>query len=292
MKTTVTVIAEAEQQGIIPVRYQVEQKLSKMHTDIHYGVVRVQLSEQFSEDRAALSELAACNHLMHDTPFCEDGISGMSLSLNVSRGAIKKALNKGKLKADGKGSTTKQHVADFAHFLATRFFGAEVGVVRSFVTPEESETTYVSSLDFDIECDVAPDAKLFCLAIDDRLVISRHVMSRAVERVTAKNVFAAVTENEDLPDACWGQAWGFLRNFLCDKGTVELTNIPADVAEFNLKRHGVASRVLYQPKRGLVAIVVPGRNGGLAIATVYQEKQSDWFRGAYHEQVGSFRAAA
>lgn len=170
------------------------------------GTIDVTLGERYTEDRRILAELGAIHHLLSVEQVNGQNRLGNGLAIEVSSGAIRKAVAKGALKKNDSGRTDKQHVAHFAHFLATKFFEAEVKVGK--LPAGEPKTTR----HFAITLDAPPVARM-----DSPLgpvIVSRHALNRFVERFAAEDLIKAGMDIIDAPDHKWTQAWRNLGNLL------------------------------------------------------------------------------
>jgi hypothetical protein len=163
----------------------------------------------WTRDRGILAELAALHHLMYVREIHGVHRLGNSLCVEVSAGAIKKAVAKGALKKEDAGTTTKAHVAHFSMFLATKYFEATVEVVPSgkWVEPESKRT-----LDETICVDEYPVVHVGSVLGD--VVVRRHALNRFVERFMAAAEMAAGRSLVDIPDYRWTRAWRSLESIL------------------------------------------------------------------------------
>ena len=75
----------------------------------------------YAEDAAILGELAALQHLLNVRNVSGKNRNGAGLHLAVSRGAIKKLAEK---------KSNKAYLAEFSHFLTTRYYDAEIIVEK------------------------------------------------------------------------------------------------------------------------------------------------------------------
>jgi hypothetical protein len=232
------------------------------------GMVTVALHSRYSEDRPILAELGALHHLLADDPVLESSRCGNQLAVEVSFGAIRKAVTKGSLKSTDAGRTDKSNVAHFAHFLATRFFEATVSVVPpgKWEPPEEAKIIK----DAFIEVSAPSVASLgSCIG---QIIPSRHAMNRMVERFVAADQIKAGKSLEDLDDTCWTRAWKIIAKHLPQTSRVK---IPHEEHKRILRKYGPNSTILHHQDAQIVYVVVK-EPYGLVLATVL--KDSDYCR--------------
>lgn len=224
------------------------------------GVVNVALHERYSEDRAVLAELSALHHLL-----CVEQIHGVNrlgngLSLEVTSGAIRRALAKKSLKQDGEGLTEKQHVAVFAQFLATKLFEAKVEVRKAakWSLEEPRQVHYWS---------IAPDRPP-SVAIASRLgdvILSRHALNRFVERITSTEDISNGKSLADIPDYRWTRAWRSLETIL---PVADVVDIPDDEKRRISKKHGQGIKALYHEDSQSVFITKAEPYGTVIVTTL------------------------
>lgn len=221
------------------------------------GTVAVALNKRYTEDRDILAELGALHHLLCVQQVHGQNRLGTGLTVEVSRGAIKKAVARGALKTTDSGRTDKTHVARFAHFLATRFFGARVQVGRR--PPGEPAT----ALHVAITLDAPPLARIDSAV--GPVVISRHALNRFVERFAAADMIKAGAELVDVPDQKWTQAWRNLQTFL--PKAVPATGMLEREKQRIARKYGPGTIVLFHADSQLIFIIVR-ETYGLVMATV------------------------
>jgi len=225
------------------------------------GSVHVTLAEHFREDRRILAELAALYHLLCVAEVHGRGRLGNGLVIEVSSGAIKKAVAKGTIKKTGTGRTDKPHVAHFAHFLATKFFEAEVKVGA---LPKEEPRMVMN---FKVECNAPTVAKVQSPIGD--VIVSRHALNRFVERFTAVEYTNAGMPLEKVPNEKWTKAW---RRLAKNIGRARLfTAIPHKEWQYITRKYGAETRVLLNIDSDILFILKEEPHG-LVLATVRQRK--------------------
>lgn len=220
------------------------------------GCVHVTLAEHFQEDRRILAELAALYHLLCVEEVQGKGRLGNGLILEVSSGAIKKAVAKGTIKKTGTGRTDKPHVAHFAHFLATKFFEAEVKVGA---LPKEEPRVVMN---FEVECNAPTVAKVQSPIGD--VIVSRHALNRFVERFTASEYSQAGIPLEDIPNRKWTKAWRTLEKMI--GAATRLTNIPQKEWQRITRKYGSGTTVLHNADSDAL-FIVKEEPYGLVLAT-------------------------
>ena len=85
------------------------------------GAYDILIPLPYAEDAAILGELAALQHLLNVRNISGENRTGTGLYLAVSRGAIKKLAEK---------KSSKAYLAEFSHFLTTRYYDAEIIVEK------------------------------------------------------------------------------------------------------------------------------------------------------------------
>lgn len=77
------------------------------------GVVRVSLASHIHQDRAIIAELAALRYLLCEANVCGPQRTGHGLQVEVSFGAIKRAVLQGAIKTTDAGKTDKAHIVPY-----------------------------------------------------------------------------------------------------------------------------------------------------------------------------------
>jgi hypothetical protein len=214
------------------------------------GTIQLRLARHFLQDRPILAELAALYHLLETYKIHGERRLGNGLIIQVSFGAIRKAVLKGSLKQSGRGDTDKTHVAAFAKFLATKYFEAEVEVLKKW----QEETPKVQ-MDFDLVVSQIPLARV--ASPIGPVVVSRHALNRIVGRCISREELKAQGKNEndlkDLPNCRWSAAWRYLERALVDS---ELGKVVASEHKRVLRKYGKNPFYLYHRGSNLVHVVV------------------------------------
>lgn len=201
------------------------------------GTLSVALHDRFTDDRSILAELGAIYHLMCDREVQGKSRLGNGVRVQVTSGAIKKALARTTLKRTDKGNTEKPHVALFSQFLATRFFEAEVEVLP--YAKWDIEELRIQADDA-IVID-APRAAALSSPIGE-VIISRHGLNRFVERFAAKEAIQNGTPLDALPDARWTRAWRILEGLMLVAKPIE---IPAGERDRIRRKYGPGVALLH-----------------------------------------------
>jgi len=213
---TISVIACIEKNNCIDVRYKWRTNGAKAVKSS--GSVSVHLNARYNEDRLILAELSALHHLLCVEQIHGKNRLGNGLKIEVTAGAIRKAVAKGSLKKDDSGRTSKINVAHFSQFLATQFFEAEVETVPSNkwveeITQEENN--------YSIQINLPPMASIESPV--GNVVISRHALNRFVESFAAVDQITAGATLSDIPNSKWTRAWQILNGLI---PTSERVSIP------------------------------------------------------------------
>lgn len=239
------------------VRYKMVTQGAKVATVS--GVLTVSLNNRFSLDRPILAELGALHHLLYVREIHGQRRLGNGLRIEVSAGAIKKAVAKGSLKREDSGKTDKEHVARFSAFLATKYFEASVEVVQPNKWADMPSNRLVNQ---SIAIDDYPDAKLS--SVLGEVVVRRHALNRFVERFTAASEIAAGASIMEIPDARWTRAWKSLDTILPQAETVM---IPPKEAKRIAERYGQGVIAL-QHRSSQSVFVLKQNSFGLSLVTV------------------------
>lgn len=250
-------VSTIEVNGSFEVRYKMVTQGAKVATVS--GVLTVSLNTRFPMDRPILAELGALHHLLYIKEIHGQRRLGNGLRIEVSAGAIKKAVAKGSLKREDSGKTDKEHVARFCAFLATKYFEATVEVVQAAKWADMSSNRQVNE---SIAVDDYPDAKLSCVL--GEVVVRRHALNRFVERFTAATEIAAGTSIVEIPDGRWTRAWKSLDTILPQAETV---SIPPKEAKRIAERYGPGVIAL-QHRASQSVFILKQNSHGLSLVTV------------------------
>jgi hypothetical protein len=183
------------------------------------GTIRVTLDEKHQEDRSILAELAALHHLLEVRQIHGENRLGVNLTIEVSAGAIKKALAKGALKKDGKGGTSKKHVADCAEFLATKYFEANIETGKW----RDEEPKVVKN--HDVHLGDYPSAPIYASILGENVIVTRHAMFRTVGRIIERKDSKEADDLSDVPTERWSSAWGWFQNIFREGSNLQLASI-------------------------------------------------------------------
>lgn len=235
------------------------------------GEIVVRLDESYRHDRAIIAELGAIHYLLEERHIHGGNRLGDGIKLEVSFGAIRKALLKGALKKSDEGDTDKAHVAGCATFLATKYFEADVSVGRKWREEEsksfeQAEITIGSSF---------PRPSIHCHLLGQDVLISRHAMRRQIARIDPKNPDKPKLINEedlsDFPDKWWGSAWRwFVRVFREGSNIKRVRLLPEWHAKY-ARKYGPGSQYMWHPDSQGVVIVSPD-HGRLVAVSVINDK--------------------
>ncbi len=254
-RLSVTTIANPD--GTFTTRWQWRQNDTKQPS--RGGTANVSLAPRWNEDRDILAELAAIHHILCVEQVHGQNRLGTSLEVEVTFGAIRKALLKGAIKTTDKGDTDKHRVALFAKFLATKFFEAKISVIRPDKwRDDESKSTanFMVSVDrvpgVTVESSVGP------------VVISRHALNRVVGRHIAKDIAPDEDDLLKVPDEKWSRAWRFLEKVLpaATKVDIPLKERARIIKEYGrgvsalLHRDSQCVFILQQEKYGLEMVTM------------------------------------
>lgn len=232
------------------------------------GVVRVSLPNNgWAQDKPILAELAALHPLLEVEQVHGQGRLGNNIRIQTTFGAIRKALLKGALKENGRGDTDKTHVALFSKFLATKYFEAEIEVLRPDKWRDEEPKL---RLDFDLVVTGVPTVTVD--SIVGPLVVSRHALNRVVGRCICRAELRAQgkTENDlkHLPDRRWTSAWEHLERVL--PNTVRGCVVESEHRRV-LRKYGKNPVYLWHQDSGLVYVIVR-ESYGLELVTAIDDE--------------------
>lgn len=229
-------------------------------------------------DLRAVAELRGINYLLQERQVHGINRLGTGVSIQVSDGAIRKALLKGALKAKGSGNTAKHRVAQAAEFLATKFFCASVSVEQRWREVEHKafETCTISMRTGE------PRAVLPCGLLGEPVAITRHALFRQVGRVDQMLSKWLEDDLTDIPDARFEASWHWFKRVLISKNTVELLPRNA-LTDKQAEKYGRDSRYFFFPDSQVPAVIVVSKDeSGWALVTVLREEQVNFLdRPAY-----------
>lgn len=184
------------------------------HGALKGGVITTQLNVNELADRAILAELAAIHYLLEDRKI-NAANSNKNLVIQVSFGAIKNSLAKSGLKkiirtnagdvVANKGKTDKSWVANWADFLATKYFEVSIETKKelAFPMPENSEEHVLNIVS-------QPIVPVKAGIIGADVIITRHAMHRCIGRLLSPRSLHAEDDLSDEADARWTKCWQWL----------------------------------------------------------------------------------
>lgn len=229
------------------------------------GEVDVAVDPSHKEDRASLAELRAIYYLLEDRQIHGDKRLGNGVKIEVSAGAIRKALLKGALKTTGVGKTQKVHIAAGVDFLATKYFEAEidVGKWREATEPKSFERASVV-----LEA-AFPRPLLRCDLLDSDVMVSRHAMSRYVARIDQGLTRYTEDDLSAVPDVRWSAAWRWFERVLCNSN-MEIAKIVPQARKRFESKYGASVQYLRFPDAKTV-LVLRKDKGCLVLSTVMRD---------------------
>lgn len=200
------------------------------------GIVQVDVPADVEDGKIA-SELVAARWLLEEANVCGHDKSGAGLIIYFSTGAAKKLL---------RGESAKGSLAKYAHFLRTRFLGAEIEV--------ESRPQHWAVFDAIATRIDARSVKLEKLQLRGfgEVELTAHALEQYVERLERKPT----------------RAWRELRLLLLDPKLYEV-NINRRRVTANLA-HRNAGRYFYLPNRDIIFVVTEANSFTPArVVTIY-----------------------
>lgn len=235
------------------------------------GEIVVRLDESYRYDRAIIAELAAIHYLLEERQVHGKNRLGNGIKIEVSFGAIRKALLNGALKKKDEGNTDKGHVAGCATFLATKYFEAEIVVGRKWQDDEpksfeQAEITVPASF---------PRPKVHCHLLGEDVLITRHAMRRQIARIDANNPGKPKLLDENdlsiIPDKWWGIAWRWFGNIFKEGSSLRRVKLLPKWHAYYVRKYGPGSQYLWHPdSQGVV--IVRRDHGNLVVATVIHDE--------------------
>jgi hypothetical protein len=240
------------------------------------GEVLVRLDESYLDDRRIIAELGSIHHLLEERHIHGSNRLGDGIKIEVSAGAIRKAVLKGSLKKSDKGDTEKKHVATVATFLATKYFEAEVKVWKNWKDKEPksfefSEITVPENF---------PWAGIRCHLLGEDVMITRHAMRRYIGRLNLDNPDKPEIPDENdlshVPDKWWGTAWRWFNKIFQADSTLRRVNLLPKWHARYVRKYGHGSIYLWHQDSQGVIIVQRDRDSGHFVAkTVIHEKYAN-----------------
>jgi hypothetical protein len=227
------------------------------------GVVRASLHASFAEDRTILVELGVLHHLLCVEQVHGENRLGNGLLIEVSFGAIRKALLKGALKTTDRGDTDKTHVALFGKFIATKFFEAGIEVVPPVKWKAEEPKV---SRDYEIRVETIPSVTLPSVLGD--VVVSRHALNQFVRRYVAKDIAPEKGPLTAVPDKKWTTAWRNLESLVPNAAHAAIP----DEQEARIRRkYGPGAAVLHHFDAHHVFVLKMNPHGLEIVTTMHDE---------------------
>ena len=244
------------------------------------GTVTVDLTARETRDRPIVAELAALQYLLCDLQVCGPSHTGHGLEVEVTFGAIKRAVRHGALKATDHGKTDKAHIVPYAHFLATQFFEAEKHVAPN---PAWANGCLLKHRSHAIVVN-GPRKSTLPTHLGEA-VISRHALTRFVQRFIARDVLQAggdedhddpILTTADLDAKYWTRAWKSLARLLISQNTHRFALACSKLGERMVSRPGQkeAARYLHHPDSRAIFVLVPD-GGRLVLATVLRDFEGE-----------------
>jgi hypothetical protein len=234
------------------------------------GEIVVRLHESFRDDRPIIAELGAIHYLLEERRIHGRNRLGSGITIEVTFGAIRKALLKGALKKTDQGDTEKTHVAGCASFLATKYFEADVNVCRKW-RMEEPKSFERAEIDIG---ESFPRAKLHCHLLGEDVLITRHAMRRQIARLDKRNPAKPDIHDENdlshVPDKWWGTAWRWFANIFKEGSNLRQVRLLPKWHNKYLQKYG-RSIYLWHPDSGGV-IILARDHGNLYVATVIHDE--------------------
>lgn len=235
------------------------------------GEIVVRLDESYRHDRAIVAELAAIHYLLEERHVHGENRLGAGIKIEVSFGAIRKALLKGSLKKSDEGDTDKRHVAGCATFLATKYFEADIVVGRKW-KDEEPKSHERAEIRIPAQF---PRPKIHCHLLGKDIAITRHAMRRQIARVDASNPGKPrpIDENDlsNFPDNWWATAWRWFGNVSKEGSSLRRVKLLPQWHARYMKRYGTGTTYLWHPDSRAV-IIVKRDHGSLVAATVIHDE--------------------
>lgn len=237
------------------------------------GVIITRLDESYNLDRPIIAELGAIQHLLDVRKIHGPGRLGAGLRIEVSFGAIRKALLKGALKRGDYGDTEKKHVAGCASFLATKYFEAVIEVCHRW---REEEHKPLGSEEIHVPQSF-PGSRVYCHLLGEDVIITRHAMRRQIVRIDTKNPAKPkpLSDNDlsNIPDKWWGTAWRWFEKIFREGSTLRYARLQPKWHAYYTKKYGPGSLYLWHPdSRGIV--IVKRDRGAYVSTTVLHDKYS------------------
>ncbi|MBV7542126.1 hypothetical protein [Acidovorax sp. sic0104] len=232
------------------------------------GVLHVSVDEKWTKDRAALAELRAIFHLLHEREIHGNKRLGGNVAIRVSDNIIVQALQKKSLKVNGVGRAvaTTTPVVPAVEFLATKYFEAEVSLAK-WVDPTEYRQFEAASIAMG---QAVPVVLVDCPLIGQPVRISRHAMNRYIARIDQK--LHKLDENDltKVPNGRWPAAWGWFNRVLVNANLQEAL-VSQRGREKVAAKYGEGTRYLRFPDANNAIFVVRTDERGPVLATVLLE---------------------
>jgi hypothetical protein len=228
------------------------------------GEIIVHLHDTYQDDRRIIAELGAIHHLLEERHIHGENRLGDGIRIEVSAGAIRKALLKGSLKKSDKGNTEKSHVAGCTTFLATKYFEADIAVGRKWLDEEPksfefSEITVPENF---------PWARIRCHLLGEDVLITRHAMRRYIGRLDIRNPGKPKIPDENdlshVPDKWWGTAWRWFNKIFQEDSTLKRVSLLPKWHAKYVRKYGPGSIYLWH--RDSQGVVIVQRDHGQLVA--------------------------
>jgi len=219
------------------------------------GEIAVRLDESYRHDRAIIAELGAIHYLLEERQIHGTNRLGAGIKIEVSFGAIRKALLKGSLKKKDEGDTDKGHVAGCATFLATKYFEAEIAVGRKW---NDDEPKSFERAEIAITASF-PRTQAHCHLLGEGVLITRHAMRRQIARIDANNPSKPKPIDEsdlsNVPDKWWGSAWRWFEKIFKEGSSLRRARLLPKWHAKYVRKYGHGSQYLWHPDSQGIVIV-------------------------------------
>lgn len=226
------------------------------------GTITVTLDAKHQEDRAILAEIAAIHYLLEVRQIHGANRLGTNLKIDVSSGAIKKAVAKGSIKKGGKGDTDKKHVADCAKFLATKYFEAHVDTGKWRDTePKMIEDHVIHMTDY-------PPVSIYMGILGRDVPISRHAMFRAVGRIMEKRTGIEADDLTGVADARWSSAWAWFGKIFKEGSNLKEGKVPPKEWSRLARVYKCKPIILHFPDDKAIPVVKETSNGPVVVTVL------------------------
>lgn len=246
--------------------YQVQWQWARSNQRIpHVGVLHVSVDRKWAQERAALAEVQAIFHLLHEREIHGTRL-GNGIAIRVSEKTIVQAVHKKALKTTGAGRANPSPVIQAVDFLATKFFEADV-TLGKWTEPTQYKQFEAASISVGV---YTPTVLVECPLIGQPLRISRRAMYRYLARIDQKLHKLDEDDLSKVPNARWSHAWNWLTRVLVNPN-LEEARVSSKALARVTEKYGEGTRYLRFPDAGNVILVVRVDERGPVLATVLVE---------------------